>query len=237
MSHIYQYSAILLLSLCISVTGCKRDATIQTAAGTSRVKTETTTSGTGIAYAVSYSYDSSGRQIQAQTDTVITTYTYGRDTITKVISLAGERFITGYTTNSLGKIISDSKFYKYAYDGNGYLISFSYTGGSDYDSTAYIISSGDVSSSTEHQSDSSTDNHITTTYTYLTTADPRDYGTAAWGQADKHLLSAKTITQLINGNTYTTSYTYSYAYDSQGRVSQQIQTNGSASYITSYTYY
>ena len=216
--------------------GCKKDpATV--ANSSSRVKTESTTSATGIAYVVTYSYDSSGRQVQSQTDTVVTTYLYGPDTITKTIALAGHYFITGYSTDASGHIISDSKFFKYSYDANGYLASLSYTGNGNYDSTLYTISGGNVTTTVEHQADSATNNTITTTYTYLAHTDNRDYGMAAMGKANTNLIGSQSISQSINGSMATLAYTFTYTYDAQGRVTQMVKSSGSVSYTTTYTYY
>lgn len=225
-----------LIAIAVSFTACKKDPALISSTS-SRVKSETTTSPSGIAYTVSHTYDSSGRQITSQTDTVVTTYTYGADTITKTISLAGHYFITGYTANQWGRVVSDSKFYHYAYDGNAYLVNYSYTGYGNYDSTVYTISGGNVSTSVEHQADSATSNVITTSNTYLSNADTRDYGMAAFGKPNANLLNTQTITQVLNGSTIVSNYTYTYTYDAQGRVAQQVKSSGSSVYTTTYTYY
>jgi hypothetical protein len=88
-----------------------------------------------------------------------------------------------------------------------------------------------------HQTDAGNNNLVTTSYTYLSTIDSRDFGLAFIGKQNTNLISTETVTQLINGSTYTVNYTYSYTFDSKGRVAQQVQSSGTATYTTAYTYY
>jgi YD repeat-containing protein len=231
-----RYAILISFFTMALLGGCKKDPA-STATTTSRVKTESTSSQTGIAYAVSYVYDSSGRQVQSTNDTIVTTYVYAMDTITKTIALAGHHFITGYSADASGRIVSDSKFFKYGYDADGYLTSLSYTGNGRFDSTVYTISGGNISSVVLHQVDSATDNRVITSYTYLSNRDTRDYGMSAYGKANANLIGTQSITQVNNGSTTTANYTYTYSYDAQGRVTQQVRSSGSVSYTTTYTYY
>jgi len=223
----------VLIFLVSFLACCRKDSAIATAATTSLVKSAIIDSG----YANTYTYDSLGRQIMAQIDTVVTTYGYGQGYVLKTITLAGQQFITDYTTNASGLATSDTKGYVYAYDNSGYLISKSYTGAGSFDSITYTISGGNAITSVEHQADSATNNVITTNYTYLSTIDSRNFGLAFLGKANTNLISTVAITQTISGSSYTANYTYTYSYDSRGRVSQQVINNGSASYISTYTYY
>ena len=117
------------------------------------------------------------------------------------------------------------------------MTSLSYTGNGNYDSTTYTISTGDLISSVEHQADAATDNRVTTNYTYLSSLDSRDFGmTSSTGRRSTHLVSTESIVQLINGSRTTISYTFTYTFDAQGRVTQQVRTSGSVSYTTTYTY-
>jgi hypothetical protein len=184
-----------------------------------------------------YTYDSNGRQISNTTDTVVTSYVYASGTVTMNISLAGEQLTTVYNTNTAGLATSDTKGNSYGYNNLGYLpiLAYPVTGG--YDSTHYAIVNGNTDTSIQHQVDAATNNTITTTYTYLSTIDSRNFGLAFLGKQNTNLISSENITQNINGATYTSSYTYTYTFDSQGRVVQQLQSSGSATYTASYTYY
>ncbi len=229
-------SIIAFIVIAAFLGGCHKDASV-IVTHTSKVKSESTTSPSGIPYTVTYTYDSSGRQVVSQTDTVVTTYVYGPDTITKTIDLANHFYVTKYAVNAAGMILSDSKFYVYNYDNNGYLSTLSYTGNGNYDSTVYTISGGNVMSAVLHQVDSGTNNLVTTTYTYMSNTDSRNYGMSCMGKQNNNLISTQTVTQVINGSTYSESYTYTYSFDSQGRVTQQVRSSGTAMYTTTYTYY
>jgi hypothetical protein len=151
--------------------------------------------------------------------------------------LHGVQYVTRYSTDQAGRAIADSRSFVYTYSTWGYLTGLSYTGQGTYDSTTYTISGGNVTTSVRHQVDSATDNLVTTIYTYLPTVDSRDYGLSFLGNANTDLPVTETVTQLINGSTYSVAYTYTYNYDSKGRVTQQIRSSGSATYTTAYTYY
>lgn len=223
-----------LTFLVLFLACCRKDtAIVSTATTVSLIKTAVIDSG----YVNTYTYDSLGRQIMAQIDTVVTTYAYGQGYVLQTIALAGEQFINDYTTNASGLATSDTKGYVYIYNSSGYLISKSYTGTGNFDSITYTISGGNVTTSVEHQADSATNNTITTTYTYLPNIDSRGFGLAFLGRANTNLINTVAITQIIGGSTYSVSSTYTYSYDSRGRVAQQVINNGSASYTSTYTYY
>ena len=216
------------------LASCRKDAAIAPANTTvSEVKTAVIDSG----YANTYTYDSLGRQIRAQIDTVVTTYAYSQGSVLQTITIAGVPFITSYTINAAGRATTDTKGYLYAYNSSGYLISKSYTGTGNFDSITYTISGGNVTTSVEHQADSATNNTITTNYTYLSTIDSRGFGLAFLGTANVNLINTVAITQVISGSSYTANYSYTYSYDSRGRVTQQVINNGTASYTSAYTYY
>jgi hypothetical protein len=228
-SLLFILAVVTLLS-----SGCRKDP-----AGdySHLIKSQTVTSTTGTSYTYTYAYDSSGRQIQAQTDTVVTTYTYSPGVVAVVTVLAGERFPTSYVTDAAGLAISDSRGYSYTYDSHGYLTSLSSQTAGSFDSTIYTISGGNTDTTIRHQGDPSTSNVITAAYTFLSNADTRDFGLTFTGQPNKNLINTQTITQVINGSIVTASYSYSYSFDSRGRVIQQVQDNGSVSYTTTYVYY
>ena len=217
----------------VFLTSCHKDPSIAPVASTvSLVRSQVADSG----YATTFTYDSLGRQIMAQIDTVVTTYTYSPSSVVKTVTLAGETFITTYTTNASGKAVTDSKGYVYTYNSVGYLTSKSFTAVSNFDSVTYTVSGSNVITSVEHQADSATNNYITTNYTYLSTIDSRNFGLAFLSSANVNLISTENIMQVINGSSYNASYTYTYSFDSKGRVTQQTINNGSASYVTTYSY-
>jgi hypothetical protein len=227
---------LILFAIASFFTGCRKDSTPSTTVTISRVRSQITTSPTGVFDTVIYVYDSTGRQLRSQTDTLVTTYSYspGNDTMTEM--LHGVNFYTIYTTNGAGMATSDSKGFVYTYNGGGYLTGYSYTNGAIYDSTSYTVSGGNVATSVRHQADSATNNLVTTTYTYLSTIDSRDFGLSFLGRQNVNLINTETVTQLINGSSYAVSYTYSYSFDSKGRVTRQVQSSGTATYTTAYTY-
>jgi hypothetical protein len=217
--------------------GCVKNPPPSTNVTISKVKSQITTSSTGVPDTVIYTYDSLGRQITSQTDTLVMAYAYTANTVTMTDMLNGVHFLTIYNTNSAGQATSDSKGFVYAFNAAGYLTNYSYTGTGNYDSTIYAISGGDIDISVQHQADSATNNLVTTSYTYLSTEDSRDFGLTFLGKQSTNLINTETITQLTNSNSYSINYTYSYTFDSKGRVSQQVQSSGTATYTTSYTYY
>jgi len=231
------FTPIVISFIVISFfAGCGKNPPLSTNVPISKVKSQILTSTTGVSDTIIYTYDNAGRQASAQTDTLFTTYTYAANTVTMTYMLNGQSFHTIYATNSGGMATSDSKNFMYTYNAGGYLINYSYTGTGLYDSTVYLISTGNVDTSIRHQVDSATDNRITTSYTYLTIVDSRDYGRAFLGKQNTNLINTETVTQLINGSTYTINYTYAYSFDNKGRVAQQVQSSGTATYTTTYTY-
>ena len=116
-------------------------------------------------------------------------------------------------------------------------VGMSFTGNGNYDSTTYTIANGNVQTEVEHQVDSATDNRVTTTYTYYSNIDNRDYGmNVLSGMPNNNLIKTATIVQVINGSTYTSAYSYTYSYNAQGMVTQQVKSSGTATYTTNYTY-
>ena len=228
--------SLTVIAAMLFFTACNKDLPIASMT-TARIKTETTTSPSGVALTFAYTYDSAGRQLTATMDTVVTVYTYATGGITKTITLAGQNFVTTYTINTVGKVITDSRNYVYSYDINGYRTAMTYTGNGNYDSTLYTITNGNLTTAIQHQVDAGTDNLLTTVYTYYSTIDSRDYGMAALqGSPNNNLLKTETIVQQINGATYTSAYDYTYSFNAQGLISQQVRTSGSASYTTNYVY-
>jgi|GEM_PF-2949665 len=240
MSFSIRYSvSVFIAFVVLFFAGCKKDAAVSglpTSVTVSNVKSTISTSPTGALDTFVYTYDGNGRQLSNKTDTVVTSYVYASGTVTMNIALAGEIFTTIYNTNSAGQAISDTKGNTYSYDSLGYLTLLAHTISGGYDSTVYTIVNGNVTTSVLRQIDAATNNTVTTTYTYLSTVDSRNYGLAFLGKQNTNLISTENITQVINGATYTSSYTYTYTFDNQGRVVQQLEASGSDTYTTSYTY-
>jgi hypothetical protein len=228
----------LILFIIVAITffsACRKDPAPPVAAS-SHVRSETLTSSSGIAFTIAYTYDSPGRQTASQTDSTITRYVYTSDSVIQTITVANRHFVSAYILGAEGRATSDTRGFIYTYDAAGYLILSAYTPAGSTDSTICTISAGNVTLSAEHQQDSATNNLLTTTYTYLSARDTRDYGMAYKGRANTSLISTQNIVQVINGSTYSSSYSYTYSYDQQGRVSRQVRSSGSATYTTTYTY-
>ena len=221
----------------VFLVACKKETPAPITVTVSKVRSQIITSPTGVPDTTIYTYDNTGRLATSLEDTLLTTYTYGSNSITVTNMLSGHTFLTVYNTSPGGLATSDSKGFVYTYSSWGYLMSLSYTGAGTYDSTLYLVSDGNVNTTIRHQVDSSTDNRVTTVYTYLSTIDSRDYGLSFLGGQSTNLINTETITQIINGSTYTINYTYSYTFDNKGRVTQQVKSSGTATYTTAYTYF
>jgi hypothetical protein len=237
-----QFTSLLtLVALMSFFAGCKKDpgAALPAKVTISNVKSMITNSATGEPDTVVYTYDNLGRQTTALTDTLLTTYTYSGDTVIMHYLLAGEQFTTFYTLSASGQAVSDSKGNSYAYNSSGYLTRQSYAYGAGYDSISYLymLSGLNDSISIQHQQDAATHNLVTIRYTYLPTIDSRNFGLTFLGKQNTNLINTETDSQVLNGSTYSITYTYSYTFDSQGRVTQQVQTSGTSTYTTAYTYY
>ncbi len=237
--HIKRSTTLLLSFLFVSVffSACKKNNPTPVTVTVSKVKSQIITSPSGVPDTTVYTYDNAGRQITSLEDTLHTTYTYGTNTVTMSYFLAGQNFGTIYYTNVNGLATSDSRRFAYTYSSWGYLTTLSYTATGVYDSTLYLVSGGNVDTTIRHQVDSATDNRVTTVYTYLSTVDSRDYGLSFLGKKNTNLINTETVTQVINGSTYTVSYVYSYTFDNKGRVTQQVKSSGTATYTTVYTYF
>ncbi|MDB5282187.1 MAG: hypothetical protein JWO06_1262 [Bacteroidota bacterium] len=68
---------------------------------------------------------------------------------------------------------------------------------------------------------------------YIDTIDSRNFGQTFEGKKSKDLVSRRV--QILSYDTLTT--TYGYQFDSQGRVSEQIENPGPAQTTVYYTYY
>lgn len=76
-------------------------------------------------------------------------------------------------------------------------------------------------------------NH-TTTYAYYPDIDTRDFGWELYGRRNAHLLKSRTENR-PNSDPLTVYYTYEY--DSQKRITKEIQSTAQRALITSYTYF
>ena len=79
-----------------------------------------------------------------------------------------------------------------------------------------------------------TNNGVTTSnnFAFLTNKDYRDFGNVAFGKRSTNLPS----TNLVSTGGNTTTYNYSYTYDSKGRVLQETITGNNTTDIYTYTY-
>lgn len=165
-------------------------------------------------------YDSQGRLIAQSGGTTIA---YSASTVT-VSGTTGTP--TVYTLNNQGYAGSDNDGVTYTYDNSGYLTGEVTTTGNSLTNT---ISNGDVVSTALHVGAQTQ----TTSYTYLTNVDYRDFGISFLGKNSTHVLNTKIVTS--GGSTVT--YTYSYNFDSDGRVLTENITGSNGSNTSStYTY-
>jgi len=169
-----------------------------------------------------FSYDGQNRLTEYQaTGKVPITFAYSSGQVTQTQGTS----ITIYSLNSQGLATSDNQGNTYVYDNNGYLTAQTNT--AQGTSATYTISNGDV------LSEVSTSAGVTTNYayTFLSTADYRSNGTSFLGKSNVNLVNSETIS-----NPGTSTYTFSYTFDSKGRVqTQQVVSNGETITDT-YTY-
>ncbi len=153
---------------------------------------------------------SGGTTIAYSSSTVTVTYTTGTPTV--------------YTLNNQGYAGSDNEGITYTYDNSGFLTGEVATNGN---SRTHTISNGDEVSNSLNVGGQIT----TTTYTYLSNTDYRDYGLSFLGKRNAHVLN----TRIITSNGQSVTYNYSYNFDGDGRVLTETIT-GSNGNITTNTY-
>ena len=218
MKKIFNTTVGLTLTAAIMfVGGCKKAAvdghvSSRTEAYTANGQTQNET--------INYTYDGQGRQILMSPSSGNSTSTsYGTGTLTQV---TGSSTII-YTVNAQGYVSSGNNF-NYVYDSNGYLTNIT----SGANSETVTVSGGNSTNITI------TNNGVTTSnnFSFLTNKDYRDFGNVAFGKRSTNLPS----TNLISTGGNTTTYNYSYTYDSKGRVLQETITGNNTTDIYTYTY-
>lgn len=184
----------------------------------------------------SYDYDSEGRLTRWEQTGAGTTYLvtiqYGSGTVTWTESFTDssgtQSGTTIYTLNGQGLAASDNSGNTYTYNADG---NQTMTSGSSGSFTYTWVGGNNT---VETAADSSGTVQGTTTKTYLTDkVDYRDYGLGFMGKPSKNLISSSASTW--GGSTQNATYTYEY--DSKGRVSKETMTySGSTPSVTTYTY-
>lgn len=206
---------ILALGGVMVSTSCKKNSV------NGRVKSTTSTTTGQNPVTTTYSYDGQGRVLTIQDNSGTESYSYGPSTVT-VTNVQGQTTI--YTLNNQGYAGSDNQGLTYSYDNSGYLTAVAAQGGGSQTST---YQNGD------EQTRTIVSNGTTTIlFTYLTNTDYRDYGKHFLGKRNSHVLNSVTVT---SGNN-TTTYTFTYNFDDQGRVVTATQTGNNSITTTTYTY-
>jgi YD repeat-containing protein len=183
-----------------------------------QVKTQTITA-IGVSIITTYTYDAQGRCVSANENNNLTTYTYGQGTVT-INSSTGTTY---GALNSNGLIIRGSDSTYYTYDANGYLIAETNTGTGN--SQTNTISNGNLVSEVQTVSGST----VTNTFTYGSSYDSRNFGLAFRGKQSVNLCTSN----ISSGSTTT----YSYTYDSYGRIATETISQSGPVVSYTYTYY
>lgn len=208
------------VSVLLFFGGCKKSNPVN---GTVRTVVEAyTANGQTTNTTTNYTYDNQGRQVLAAPTVGNSTVTvYGSGSVTQT---TGTTVVT-YQLNAQGLAISDNTGATYTYDNNGFLLSE--TSGPN-NSQSNTISNGDISNSTIVV------NGVTTnlTYSYTTNTDYKNTGISFLGKNSTHLISSVLYSQ----GSATVTYTFTYAFDNQGRVLQMTITGNNTTDQFSYTY-
>lgn len=199
------------------LSACKREPSTGT---TNFVKTATSLSADTL-FTTTFSYDSLGRLSFESSSLGSFVYTYFPDSIIVTSFVSNDSSPAGistYTLNNQGLELSLDPGDTSYYDSLGEKTEETYPG----DTTFYTWMNGDkVSQSVHTLSGISTVN-----YSYLSTVDNRETGQPYLGKTSKHLVASA-------GNT-----TYSYTFDSRGRVDNlSWQSPGMSPFTVHYTYY
>ena len=216
---IYTSSTLFLIAAVLLIGSCKKTTVNGLVKSTADSYTSNgqTTNSTAI-----YTYDGQNRLTEYQPGSgTPTTISYGSGSVTVTQGSS----VTIYQLNSSGYATSDNQGNIYVYDNNGFNTTTTNTGANT--TNVFSISNGNVSS------EQSTVNGVTTTYayTYLSTADYRTYGLKFLGKNSVNLVNTESIS-----NPNTTTYTFSYTFDSKGRVQTQTYISGTTTDVTTYTY-
>lgn len=213
---------ILLIAL-VLVAGCKKHYSFAT--DTNLVKTLSNQSNLPYEF---YTYDATGRLTvdSNSQNNEVNKFFYSADTVTDSLYTNGVASLnTRYYLNAAGfaqKVTYDAQLLYYTYNNIGeQTIQVTYG-----DTIMSVWGNGDLLKQGLWGAGGTFID--STVYTYLTTHDNRNFGQPYLGQASYHLLQ----------HTSSGNLTYSYTFDSQGRVSAMIVHDqlGNSS-TTNYTYY
>jgi len=204
---LYTSSALVLMVALLVIGGCKKTPVV-TGFIASQTETNSPNGQNPTTTVTTNTYDAQNRLVEQQaTGTTPFTIAYSNGQVT----VTQGSNITIFTLNSAGYATTSS----------------SHAAGAT--TSVNTISNGDLQSSAQ------TTNGATTTYsyTYLTTVDYRSNGVAFLGKNSTHLVNTLTVSA---GTNNTTVYTYSYTFDSKGRVQTQSLSSVNGTDIISYTY-
>jgi YD repeat-containing protein len=212
----------VLFLFVLLIASCKKDIDNTQFTGTPKVKTQT--NGTTV---ITFTYDSEGRRSSAISSSRISNYIYSDTIVTVIDSTFGfSPDTTVYNFNADGLVVSDSHGRSYAYDDN-----------------QHCILQTDIRDSSRLTRFWSNDNMVAIsfsnamqTYTYLlntyNTIGTDNTGISYYGKDSKNLIDTYTFS--MNNNS--TTYKYSYAYDSQKRIKQMTQSEVGSNWTSTYTY-
>ncbi|HVZ96154.1 MAG TPA: hypothetical protein VG847_04715 [Chitinophagaceae bacterium] len=177
-------------------------------------------SSTGASTTYSFTYDDQNRQTgeTISDGTSPISYSYGSGTVTKTQGTV----TTIYTLNNAGQATSDNQGNTYTYDGNGFMISETNPNGA---STTNTVSNGNITSTVQTPSAGAS---ITYTFTFTGKPNTIKFGLNFLGSINTSLIQ----TEGING----VSYSFTYAYDSYGRVQTLKIVSGPTTLTRTYTY-
>jgi len=216
--------ALALLLTILLLGGCKKSTVNKQNLVQGSISVVRSANGNTVYDTIAYSYNSQGwlTIVRQGNGSAVATWSYTPNTAT---------FIQGtdtavYQLNNQGLAISDNTGYVYTFDNNGYCTSaINATSGV---TTIYTVSGGNILTQQTTVAGS------TSTYvcTFLSTPDNRNYGEPYFGKRDVNLVNTETVTTAGTS----TTYNFTYTFDSQGRVQSSTTTNGSSSETISYSY-
>ena len=179
-----------------------------------------TNSSTGVTTTYSFTYDAQNR-ITGETisdGSPTASYSYGTGTVTKIQGTT----TTVYTLDNAGHAVSDNQGNTYTYDGNGFLTNESNPSGA---STVNTISNSNIATTVQTTSTGTTTNY---SFTFMANPNSLKYGLDFLGAPDANLIKSESI----NG----VSYSFSYTFDSHGRVQTLKIVSGPTTLSRTYTY-
>lgn len=230
MKH-YVFKICALFLLIGLITGCAKKADDVVV---HRVLTITTEEASDTSTAT-FAYNSAGQCTEAHLFTpgrrVTYSYTSGQVLAYRYNSPSTVPFDSiFYQLNSAGLVASDSKGNTFTYNDDGQLVTTTNT-------TGYVLTNtwadGNMLASTDNTGGDTT----TYNWTYYTDKpDTRSMGLEWQGKRSKNLLSGYTLSSTSPGS-ITSTHTFTYEFDSQGRVSKMTDTDGNGWLIVyRYTY-